>query len=58
MAADHSTDFQAYLQFLCTEDSYRDWQDFYTPTDTLDRQRAERKNWLDLSKGKVLSFLS
>ncbi|MBG1266859.1 HEAT repeat domain-containing protein [Nostoc sp. WHI] len=52
MVADHSIDFQAYLQSLCDNDIYRDLQEFYTPTDALDRQRSELKKSqrrLDLS---------
>ena len=43
MVENHSTDFQAYLQSLCTDDTYRDCQDFYTSTDVLNRQRVEQK---------------
>ncbi|BAZ47776.1 HEAT domain protein repeat-containing protein [Nostoc sp. NIES-4103] len=43
MVEDKSIDFQAYLQFLCVDDTYREWQEFYTPIDALDRQRIELK---------------
>ncbi|MEH2422139.1 MAG: HEAT repeat domain-containing protein [Nostoc sp.] len=43
MVADHSIDFQIYLQSLSEDDTFRDWQDLYTPTDALDRQRLEPK---------------
>ncbi|MEH2248910.1 NACHT domain-containing protein, partial [Nostoc sp.] len=52
MVADHSIDFQIYLQSLSEDDTFRDWQDLYTPTDALDRQRLEPKKSrrrLDLS---------
>ncbi|MEH2128935.1 HEAT repeat domain-containing protein [Nostoc sp.] len=47
MVADHSIDFQTYLESLS-----EDWQYLYTPTDALDRQRLEPKKSrrrLDLS---------
>ncbi|MBN3927041.1 MAG: HEAT repeat domain-containing protein [Nostoc sp. NMS4] len=43
MVADHSIDFQRYLESLSEDDIYRDWQDLYTPTDAIDRQRLEPK---------------
>ncbi|MEH1932765.1 MAG: HEAT repeat domain-containing protein [Nostoc sp.] len=43
MVADHNIDFQTYLEFLSEDDTYRDWQDLYTPTDAIDRQRLEPK---------------
>ncbi|MFN6566592.1 NACHT domain-containing protein [Dendronalium sp. ChiSLP03b] len=52
MVADDSIDFQTYLQSLSEDDIFRDWQDLYTPTDALDRQRLEPKKSrrrLDLS---------
>ncbi|MEH2180247.1 NACHT domain-containing protein, partial [Nostoc sp.] len=52
MVADHSIDFQTYLESLSENDTYRDWQDLYTPTDAIDRQRLEPKKSrrrLDLS---------
>ncbi|AVH69039.1 HEAT repeat domain-containing protein [Nostoc sp. 'Lobaria pulmonaria (5183) cyanobiont'] len=52
MVADHSIDFQTYLESLSEDDTYRDWQDLYTPTDAIDRQRLEPKKSrrrLDLS---------
>ncbi|MFN6531369.1 NACHT domain-containing protein [Nostoc sp. ChiSLP03a] len=52
MVADHSIDFQTYLESLSEDDTYREWQDLYTPTDAIDRQRLEPKKSrrrLDLS---------
>ncbi|MEH2259537.1 HEAT repeat domain-containing protein [Nostoc sp.] len=52
MVADHSIDFQTYLESLSEDDTYSDWQDLYTPTDAIDRQRLEPKKScrrLDLS---------
>ncbi|MEH1832883.1 MAG: HEAT repeat domain-containing protein [Nostoc sp.] len=52
MVADHSIDFQTYLKSISEDDTYRDWQDLYTPTDAIDRQRLEPKKSrrrLDLS---------
>ncbi|MBE8971124.1 HEAT repeat domain-containing protein, partial [Nostocales cyanobacterium LEGE 12452] len=52
MVADHSIDFQTYLESLSEDDKYRDWQDLYTPTDAIDRQRLEpqkSRRRLDLS---------
>ncbi|MGJ5676758.1 MAG: HEAT repeat domain-containing protein [Nostochopsis sp.] len=52
MIADHSIDFQTYIQSLSEERTYKDWQDLYTPTDAIDRQRLEPKKSrrrLDLS---------
>lgn len=52
MVADHDIEFQAYLLSLCNEETYKDWQDSYTPTDAIDRQRTEPKKSrmrLDLS---------
>ncbi|MBX9257058.1 HEAT repeat domain-containing protein [Desmonostoc muscorum CCALA 125] len=41
MVAAHGIDFSAYLQSLCQDKTYRDWQKLYTTTDTLDSQRLE-----------------
>ncbi|WP_138502658.1 HEAT repeat domain-containing protein [Nostoc sp. PA-18-2419] len=41
MVSDHGIDFLAYLQSLCQDETYSDWQKFYTTTDTLDHQRLE-----------------
>ncbi|MEA5624830.1 HEAT repeat domain-containing protein, partial [Nostoc sp. UHCC 0251] len=41
MVADHSIDFQTYLESLSEDDKYSYWQDLYTPTDAIDRQRLE-----------------
>ncbi|WP_375470814.1 NACHT domain-containing protein [uncultured Nostoc sp.] len=52
MVADHSIDFYTYLESLSEDDTYSDWQDLYTPTDAIDRQRLEPKKSrrrLDLS---------
>ncbi|MCC5606206.1 hypothetical protein LC612_05230 [Nostoc sp. CHAB 5834] len=52
MVADHSIDFQTYLESLSEDDTYKEWQDLYTPTDAIDRQRLEPKKSrrrLDLS---------
>ncbi|MDZ8067580.1 MAG: HEAT repeat domain-containing protein [Nostoc sp. DedQUE08] len=52
MVADHSIDFHTYLESISEDDTYRDWQDLYTPTDAIDRQRLEPKKSrrrLDLS---------
>ncbi|GET43217.1 hypothetical protein [Microseira wollei] len=52
MTAADSTDFQAYLESICSDEKYQGWQDFYTPTDALHRQRIEKKQpprWLNLS---------
>ncbi|MBD0387054.1 MAG: HEAT repeat domain-containing protein, partial [Nostoc sp. C3-bin3] len=52
MVADHSIDFHRYLESVSEDETYRYWQDLYTPTDALDRQRLEPKNSrrrLDLS---------
>ncbi|RCJ38347.1 hypothetical protein A6770_13435 [Nostoc minutum NIES-26] len=52
MVADHSIDFQIYLQSLSEDDTFRDWQYLYTPTDAIDRQRLEpekSRRRLDLS---------
>lgn len=43
MTAADTTDFQAYLQTICADEKYQGWQDFYTPTDALHRQRIEKK---------------
>ena len=43
MTAANSTDFQAYLESICSDEKYLGWQDFYTPTDALHRQRIEKK---------------
>ncbi|MEH2462171.1 HEAT repeat domain-containing protein [Nostoc sp.] len=43
MVADQSIDFQTYLESLCNDDKYRDWQNLYTPIDALDRQLIEPK---------------
>ncbi|MBU7586901.1 MAG: HEAT repeat domain-containing protein [Nostoc sp. TH1S01] len=43
MVADHSIDFNNYLESLREDDRYKEWQDLYTPTDALDRQRLEPK---------------
>lgn len=52
MVADQSIDFQAYLQSLCKDDTYKDWHGLYTPIDALDSQLVEpkksRRRW-DLS---------
>ncbi|MBD2519042.1 HEAT repeat domain-containing protein, partial [Nostoc sp. FACHB-973] len=52
MVADHSIDFQTYLKSITEDDTYREWQDLYTPTDAIDRQRLEpqkSRRRLDLS---------
>ncbi|MEH2198564.1 HEAT repeat domain-containing protein [Nostoc sp.] len=52
MVADQSIDFHTYLESLTEDDTYREWQDLYTPTDAIDRQRFELKKSrrrLDLS---------
>ncbi|MEH2439469.1 HEAT repeat domain-containing protein [Nostoc sp.] len=52
MVAGHSIDFHPYLESLTEDDTYREWQDLYTPTDAIDRQRLEPKKSrrrLDLS---------
>ncbi|MEH2076238.1 MAG: HEAT repeat domain-containing protein, partial [Nostoc sp.] len=49
MVADHRIDFQTYLESVSEDDTYRDWQDLYTPTDALDRQRLEPKK----SRGRL-----
>ncbi|MDZ8227735.1 NACHT domain-containing protein, partial [Nostoc sp. ChiVER01] len=52
MVANHSIDFHRYLESLTEDDTYRDWQDLYTSTDAIDRQRLEPKKSrrrLDLS---------
>ncbi|MEH2023328.1 NACHT domain-containing protein [Nostoc sp.] len=43
MVADQSIDFHTYLESLTEDDTYREWQDLYTPTDAIDRQRLEPK---------------
>ncbi|GBE93623.1 NACHT domain-containing protein [Nostoc cycadae] len=43
MVADHSIDFNHYLESLSEDDRYKEWEDLYTPTDALDRQRLEPK---------------
>ncbi|MEH2374169.1 HEAT repeat domain-containing protein, partial [Nostoc sp.] len=43
MVADHSIDFHTYLESLTEDDTYREWQGLYTPTDAIDRQRLEPK---------------
>jgi len=61
MTAANSTDFQAYLKSICSAEKYLGWQDFYTPTDALHRQRIEKKQpprWLNLSlKVKMIPSL-
>ncbi|WP_063721249.1 ATP-binding protein [Nostoc punctiforme] len=52
MVADPSIDFHRYLESVSEDETYRYWQDLYTPTNALDRQRLEPKNSrrrLDLS---------
>ncbi|OCQ98440.1 hypothetical protein BCD64_14220 [Nostoc sp. MBR 210] len=43
MVADHSIDFNHYLESLSEDDRYKEWEDLYTPTDALDRQKLEPK---------------
>ncbi|WP_062287503.1 hypothetical protein [Nostoc piscinale] len=43
MVADHSIDFNHYLESLSEDERYKEWEDLYTPTDALDRQRLEPK---------------
>lgn len=43
MVADHSIDFNHYLESLSEDERYKEWEDLYTPTDALDRQRLEQK---------------
>ncbi|MFB2979644.1 NACHT domain-containing protein [Microseira sp. BLCC-F43] len=43
MAAADSTDFQADLESICSDEKYLGWQDFYTPTDALHGQPMEKK---------------
>lgn len=43
MTTANSTNFQAYLESICSNEKYLGWQDFYTPTDALHRQRIEKK---------------
>lgn len=47
MVADQDIDFQRYLQSLCDDDKYRDWQECYTPTDALEQPKKGRRR-LDL----------
>lgn len=58
MVAYHSINFQAYLQSLCDNEIYRDLQEFYTPTDALDRQRSEpQKSRLSLDLGLMVQTI-
>lgn len=45
MISDHGINFQTYLESLCQDQRYSEWQDLYTPTDALDRQRTEPKKF-------------
>ncbi len=43
MVTDDGIDFRAYLQCLCKDDTYRCWEDFYTPINVLEHQRTKPK---------------
>lgn len=43
MTAAEGTDFQAYLESICSDEKYLGWQDFYTPTDALHRQSIGKR---------------
>jgi len=45
MVADNSTDFQRYLESICTHDKYIECQEFYTPTDAVDPQPVQRRKF-------------
>ncbi|HBL10042.1 MAG TPA: hypothetical protein DD379_01120 [Cyanobacteria bacterium UBA11162] len=38
MSEDDSGKFQEYLRSLCQDEKYREWQNFYTPTDAVGSQ--------------------
>ena len=38
MSEDDSGKFQEYLRSLCQDENYREWQNFYTPTDAVGSQ--------------------
>jgi len=45
MVADYSTDFQRYLESVCTDEKYIGCQEFYTPTDAVDPQPVQRRKF-------------
>ncbi len=45
MVADYSTDFQRYLESVCTDGKYIECQEFYTPTDAVDPQPVQRRKF-------------
>ncbi|MFS0519670.1 HEAT repeat domain-containing protein [Nostoc sp. UIC 10607] len=41
MLGEYNPDFRGYLQSLCNDNRYRNWQNLYTSTDALNRQHTE-----------------
>jgi predicted NACHT family NTPase len=45
MVADYSTNFQRYLESVCTDEKYIGCQEFYTPTDAVECQAIQRQKF-------------
>jgi len=45
MVADHSTNFQRYLESVCRDEKYIGCQEFYTPTDAVECQAIQRQKF-------------